>query len=111
MAGMVTVFVLALVVEAVWERIQDALPRDRIPDWVKVWVSVIFAAALCLYYRVDLVAASLSMLEEHLQDTLPVDATFSVVGAVLTGFLISRGSNFLHDFIRLIQNLKSSTKA
>jgi len=59
---------------------------------------------------VDLIAASLSMMEEHLQDTLPIDATFTVVGAVLTGFLISRGSNFLRDFIQLIQNLKSNAK-
>ena len=61
----------------------------RVLDWPALtlrYISVLIGVALCIVYQVDLLAYF------NLQSPWPW------VGWLITGVLIGRGSNFIHDF-------------
>lgn len=76
---------LAIIVEATWESTKmvwedDKLSIDRIG-------ALIFGLAVSLVYRVDLI----------LMAGISQQSTF--LGFVLTGIIISRGANYVHDLL------------
>ena len=100
LAAITGILVLATVVEAIVEHIfapiLDARDPDRMSpepvaalDWKALalrYVSVLLGVALCIIYRVDL------LLYFNLIPPWPW------VGSLITGLLIGRGANFVHDF-------------
>lgn len=54
--------------------------------WALMYVSLAAGIGLSLYYRIDLLA-------------LIADQPVTLVGQLLTGLVIGRGANYLHDFI------------
>ena len=94
------ILVLATIAEAIVEHIfapvldaQDPNSMEpepaRVLDWPALalrYVSVLIGVALCIVYRVDLLA--------YFNLTSP----WPWVGWLITGILIGRGSNFIHDF-------------
>jgi len=114
MISFVIIFAFALLVEALWERIQDGIPeRFRLP-WVKVWGAVAISVAICLYFRVDLVAIILVLLAGLASDVgleAGAAAGYTIGGAIITGFLISRGSEGVHKLIQMLFNIIDWAKA
>lgn len=91
--NIVTIFILAAVVEAVITYVvpknNDTQPRE----WLK-YVSAVMGVAICVAYQADILA------------TLGVVTPIPYVGAVITGLIVGRGSNFLNDFYNKVKNPK-----
>jgi hypothetical protein len=89
-------FVIAAISEAVWETIkmtwqQGKASTDRIGS-LSVGLIVAFATGLDVLKLVN----------------VPVKIPF--IGIILTGILISRGSNFVHDVFSSVNNMHTNTK-
>lgn len=80
--------VIALAVEAIWETAkliwqEGKLNIDRLG-------AVILGIVLCILAQVDFF------------DTVAVPLCYPTIGMALTGIIVSRGANFLHDFMSAI---------
>lgn len=91
------VMVLAMVCEAIWETIKMAIP-GKIENWLDRICVMIIGIFLALESGIDFLKL--------------VGISFKIpyLGAVLTGLLISRGSNFMHDILATINNMQQNTK-
>lgn len=95
------VFVLAFLAEGMTEYlfsdVFDAAGVDR--KWLK-YVAAAVGVALAVLYRLDLFAAYFDL-----------HAVYPAVGWVLTGLVIGRGANYVHDLAdRYIWNQPQPTK-
>lgn len=79
------VVLLAFLIEAVWETLKMVWQENKISiDRVG---ALIIGLGVAIFYQVDLI---------HLAG---IATSFSYVGAVLSGILISRGGNYIHDLV------------
>lgn len=76
------VFILATLVEGLIEYLGSPLPST-----LKPYAAALLGVVVCVVYNADLLAA------------LGYSAVFPYAGAILTGFVIGRGSNYLNDII------------
>ena len=81
--------VLALLIEAMWESCK-MLWQDGKFSWDRAG-ALLLAIAVCALAGANLFAAIGLPIGPHM------------VGCVLTGVLVSRGSNFLHDLLGKVQ--------
>ena len=86
-----TIFVLAAVVEAVITYVVPKNNTEQPREWLK-YVSAAVGVFVCLAYNADILAS------------LGVVSPFPYVGAVITGLIVGRGSNFLSDFYTKVKN-------
>lgn len=80
---------LALLIEAMWESCKMVWQNDRF-SWDRAGV-LLLAVALC------------ALSGANLFDALGLGMGTHLVGCMLTGVLLSRGSNFLHDLIEKVR--------
>jgi hypothetical protein len=80
-----TIFILAAVVEAVITYVVPKNNTDEPREWLK-YVSAVLGIVVCVAYNADILA------------TLGVVSSVPYIGAVITGLIVGRGSNFLNDF-------------
>ena len=80
-----TIFILAAVVEAIITYVVPKNNTDEPREWLK-YVSAVLGVGVCVAYNADILA------------TLGVVSTVPYIGAVITGLIVGRGSNFLNDF-------------
>lgn len=83
------IFIAAVFVEGVVEYFfgtPTANPVGETRNWLK-YVAAAIGVAFCLVYKLDLLAVF------GLTTTLPF------FGSVVTGILVGRGSNYLHDLV------------
>ncbi len=85
--------VIAATVEAVWETLkmfwqEGKLNVDRIG-------SAILGIVLCVLAEVNFFAI------------VGIELSVPIVGVVLSGLLVSRGANFVHDLLEAVSQLKS----
>lgn len=85
-------FTLATLVEGIVE-----YAGDTVPTAIKQYVAAAVAIAVCVAYHADLLAL------------LGLATPYPYVGAVLTGLILGRGSNYLHDFTDRVAPLKLTT--
>lgn len=90
------IITLAFLVESVWETIKmvwqgGKLSIDRVG-------ALILGLGVAVVYQVDLLAM------------VGITGTFNYVGALLTGVLISRGGNYIHDLVSRINTNKGVDK-
>ncbi len=78
------------------------IPMDQIPalkrfKWLLMYVALAIGIFFTLYWRIDLVAIIANVVAK----LAGVDFTWkvSLVGKILSGFIIGRGSNYLYDFL------------
>jgi len=86
-----TIFILAAVVEAVITYFVPKNQTEEPREWIK-YVSAVLGVGVCVAYNADMLAI------------LGVVTPLPYVGAVITGLIVGRGSNFLNDFYSKVKN-------
>lgn len=81
--------VLAILVESVWESLKMVWEDDKFN--IDAIGTLVLGVLIALVVRVDIF------------DVINISATTSIVGVVLTGILISRGGNFVHDLLKRLE--------
>ena len=95
MTQFLILFIFAILVEAIINMtIGDV---TTCPGWVKKVASIVLGIGVCIVYRVGLIAL------------LGVEGGIPIVDYVLTGIIISRGSNFLNDLLTRIRGGNAAT--
>ena len=91
------VLLFEVLVEAIVEVIEAGLP-DTItpPSWLWPVVSSVIGVAMCVAAHVDALAV------------LGVEIVIPFIGQIITGLLVSRGSNFLHAIWKKINSQDES---
>jgi len=87
------ILILAVIVERVWEHLQQLAGEKHLTLRVKLLGSAILSVAASLAFQLDFLYA------------LEVMAAPSLPGYILTGFVLSLGSNVIHDLIDIINGL------
>ena len=86
MESLVLVFLFGVLVEAIVQAFKTGVPETVIPPaWLWPAISAGVGIAMCVTARVDALSA------------VGVEITVPFIGQAITGLLVSRGSNFLHD--------------
>lgn len=88
MTSLLATFALAILVEGILEHFGRPIPSEAKP-----WFSTALAVGLCIAYAADLLAL------------LGLVSAYSLIGYILTGIIVGRGSNFIHDFSRRLRVL------
>lgn len=86
------VLLAAILVEALIEVLKAFVPDDaNTPRWLWPCVGCILGILICTLANIDALTL------------LGIDLSPPLVGSILTGILISRGSNFVHDLWKRIK--------
>lgn len=94
MENLFIIFIIALIAESVWETLKMTWQQG------KVSIDRIGALVVSLIVCIDVKLDILSL--------LGISTTIPFIGVVLTAILISRGSNFVHDLLVKMGQVKSS---
>ncbi len=94
--NILSLIVLALIGEAVWETLKMVWQNGKIS--VDRIGALIIGLLLAIGAGLDLMAM------------VGIPMRIPYVGMVLTGLLISRGANFMHDILQSINNIQQNTK-
>lgn len=92
MEKVLTIFIITLVAEAVWETLKLT--------WQEGKVSIDRIGALLTSLMIC-IGVNLNILS-----LLGIETKLPLLGTVLTGILVSRGSNFVHDLFEKIGQVK-----
>lgn len=96
MEKLIIILIATLISESVWETLKmtwqkGKLSLDRIG-------ALITALVVCIGVNIDLLAL------------LGINTSIPFLGTILTGVLVSRGSNFIHDLLEKVTNIKGGVK-
>lgn len=93
MGNLFIVLIVALIAESVWETLKMTWQKGKLClDRVG---ALVVSLVICIDIRLDMLAL------------LGIKTTIPFIGIVLTAILISRGSNFLHDLLERIGQVKN----
>ena len=104
MRELLSLFAVAAVIEAVWEVLKPAWPRGLVKLEKKKGIpldrlgTLLLSIIACLAVKFDLLRAA--------EIPLPIPC----LGAILTGILAGRGSNFWHDLLGVIDGIRRDKK-
>ncbi len=90
---LLNILIMSVVVERVWEHLQQVVGERRLTLRVKLLGSAALSVAAALGFQLDLLYA------------LEVMSAPSLAGYILTGFVLSLGSNVLHDLIDIVNGI------
>ncbi len=79
-------FLTETLVEYFFGEVANHVPKLQPYKWLLMYVAAIVGVALSLFYKIDLLA-------------LIIQQPGTVVGTVISGLAIGRGSNYLHQFV------------
>lgn len=85
MENLLIIVMIALIAESVWETLKMTWQEGKIS--IDRIGALVVALILCVGVRLDILAL------------LGINVTIPFLGIILTGILISRGSNFIHDLL------------
>lgn len=91
------IIVLAFTVEAVWETLKMVW-QDGKYSVDKIGV-LILGLIVAIVYQLDILAM------------LNITPEFHIIGSIITGVLVSRGGNFVHDFVNRVTNVTPTAEA
>lgn len=94
MESLIIIVLIALVGESVWETLKMVWQDGKIS--VDRIGALVVALLLSIGTRLDILSL------------LNIKTSIPYLGIILTGILISRGSNFIHDLLVKISNIKLS---
>lgn len=95
---MTRIIILALLAESSWETLKMTWQKDK-------YVTVDRVGALTVGVLIAF-TSSFDILQ-----MLDITSRIPYLGEILSGILISRGANFMHDFIKSLSNLSQNTKS
>lgn len=91
--SIISLVILSLIVETVWETVKMAVPL-KIPDWGDRIGAMCIGLLLAIGTGLDIMVI------------LQIPIHIPYLGLILTGLLISRGSNFMHDILAKVEGMK-----
>lgn len=94
--NMTQILISALIVEALWETSKMFWQNGKI-NYDRIG-AVAFGELIALSANIDFLAA------------VGVNIRVPIIGNVLTGLLISRGANFMHDILASVSSMSNSIK-
>lgn len=93
MENLFIVLIVALIAESVWETLKMTWQKGKLClDRVG---ALVVSLVICIDIKLDMLTL------------LGINTTIPFIGIILTAILISRGSNFLHDLLERIGQVKS----
>lgn len=93
MENLFIILTVALIAESVWETLKMTWQKGKVSlDRVG---ALIVSLVICMDIKLDMLTL------------LGINTTIPFIGIILTAILISRGSNFLHDLLERIGQVKS----
>lgn len=93
------IIILSVIIEQLWEHTQNVIGDGRINLQVKFLGSAVLAIAAAVTLQLDLLYG------------LEVMPAATVPGFILTGFVLSLGSNVVHDLIDIVHRLSGKAVA
>lgn len=94
MTQFISLTLMAIIVEGLITYLKTFFMNGK-PQW-QMLAGIALGVTVALVYNVDIFVL------------LGITSTVPYVGAVLTGILISRGSNYIFDLIKMLQGAKTS---
>lgn len=85
--------IAALVCEALMETIKTIYEQGKV-NWNRV-LAILLGILVCMAFNIDLFTL------------LGFVSSVPFIGTILTGIMISRGANFVHDLFKIIQEFKN----
>ncbi|WP_099346035.1 hypothetical protein [Clostridium tertium] len=85
MEKLLVIVVVALIAESVWETLKMTWQEGKVS--IDRIGALVVALVLSIGVRLDILSL------------LGINTTIPLLGVILTGILISRGSNFIHDLL------------
>ena len=94
-------FALAFLCESLVEYLLGT-PMENIPvlkpwKWTLMYIAAFVGVGLALYWKIDLIAVVANGVAKMAGEQ--TSWLVSPIGQILSGLIIGRGSNFLHDFL------------
>ena len=89
------IIVFAVIIERVWEHLQMIVGDKFLTPHIKLVGSVILSVAATVLFELDLLLA------------LDIAPGPSLAGVIFTGFIVSLGSNIVHDLVGLVNGLRN----
>lgn len=89
------ILIMSVVIEAIITYIKT-WAVDKEIKWQMI-VSVLLSIGICLAYGLDIPAA------------VGIESNVKFVGNIVTGILVSRGSNYIFDLLKLITSKKTAS--
>lgn len=86
MLALALAFLSESMVEYILGTVFDKVEKIKSFSWLLMYVSLGVGIGLAFWYRLDLLA-------------IITDGAATTVGIVLSGAVVGRGANFLHDFV------------
>lgn len=95
MESLLLILVVAVLVEAVWENLKMVWQSGKLN--VNMIGSLVVSILIAILTKIDIFGA--------------LGITINIyVGSALTGIIISRGANFVHDLLTKVNQLNTNTK-
>lgn len=87
-----TIFIVTILAEGIWETLKKMIPSVKESTWncINIAGSVIIGITVAI------------LTETNVFVLLAIPLKSEIIGLILTGILISRGSNYIHDLIKRI---------
>lgn len=82
--------IIAILIEAIWENIKMVWQNGKLS--IDMIGSLVLSILVCILTRADIFPI------------LGITVVVPFIGNVLTGIIVSRGANFIHDLFTKIQN-------
>ena len=100
------IFLLAFLVESFVEYFFGLLCKKIAKlepySWLLVYLAAVIGVGLAFVYKFDFISLAGEFLEEPIQT--------NAIGIILTGLMIGRGSNFVHDIFKLVMGVVEKLK-
>lgn len=81
--------VVAILVEAVWENIKITYDKKKFN--ISMIGSLVLGIIICVVFKIDIFPI------------VGLNAIIPFVGSILTGIIVSRGSNFVNDLLKRLK--------
>lgn len=86
----VQLIIIAILIEAIWENIKMIWQNGKFS--IDKLGSLILSIVICILTKADIFPI------------VGISIVIPIIGSVLTGIIVSRGANFVHDLFAKIQN-------
>jgi hypothetical protein len=98
----IVAFFVETLIEFIFGKLFDHIAALKPYKWMQMYLAIAAAIGLAFFYRLDL----LYFIGVYLKVDWQPFADTSVVGLIISGIAIGKGSNYLHDIIRFLIGLK-----